>query len=173
MILIIEGADLVGKSTLASRVSALTQWPIAKIRWALVGEPMSETVGMAATSIEILRATKPNLIFDRAYFSWWAYGPPLGYDVSFLRDRIAQFARVSDVTESRLIVLTATPEELERRYEQEPDLYFPLDVIQTANARFPSLLELIPESLPALRIDTTDTSPERVLSIASDFLGLP
>ena len=173
MILIIEGADLVGKSTLASQVSALTQWPIAKIRWALVGDPMSETVGMAATSIEILRATKPNLIFDRAYFSWWAYGPPLGYDVSFLKDRIAQFARVSEVTESRLIVLTATPEELERRYNREPDLYFSLDVIQAANVRFPSLLELVPESLPALRIDTTDTSPERVLSITSEFLGLP
>ena len=108
MILIIEGADLVGKSTLASRVSDLTQWPIVKVRWALVGDPMSETVGMSTTSIEILRATKPNIIFDRAYFSWWAYGPPLGYDASFLRDRIAQFARVSEVTESRLIVLTAT-----------------------------------------------------------------
>ena len=173
MILIIEGADLVGKSTLASRVSDLTQWPIVKVRWALVGDPMSETIGMSTTSIEILRATKPNIIFDRAYFSWWAYGPPLGYDASFLRDRIAQFARVSEVTESRLIVLTATPEELGRRYEREPDLYFPLDVIQAANARFPSLLELVPESLPALHVDTTDTAPERVLSIAWDFLGLP
>ena len=114
MFLIIEGADLVGKSTSASRVSDLTQWPIVKVRWALVGDPMSETVGMSTTSIEILRAMKPNIIFDRAYFSWWAYGPPLGYDVSFLRDRIAQFARVSEVAESRLIVLTATPEELGR-----------------------------------------------------------
>ena len=89
MILIIEGADLVGKSTLASRISALTQWPIVKIRWALLGDPTSETVGMSAASIEILRATKPDIIFDRAYFSWWAYGPPLGFDVSFLKDRIA------------------------------------------------------------------------------------
>ena len=53
MIVIIEGADLVGKSTLASEVSARTGWPIAKIRWELVGDPMSETVGMAATAIEI------------------------------------------------------------------------------------------------------------------------
>ena len=172
MILIIEGADKVGKSALASRISALTQWPIVKIRWALLGDPTSETVGMSATSIEILRATKPSIIFDRAYFSWWAYGPTLGYDVSFMKDRIARFARVSDVTESRLVVLTAAPEELRRRYEQEPDLYFSLDVVQAANARFPSLLELVPESLPTLHIDTTDTDAEEVFSIASNFLGL-
>ena len=172
MILIIEGADLVGKSTLAYRVSALTRWPIVKVRWALVGDPMSETVGMASTVIEFLRATQPNVILDRTYFSWWAYGPVLGYDVWFLRDRIAQFARVSDVTNCRLVVLTATYEELKRRYEREPDLYFPLEVIQAANARFPSLLELVPESLPSLHVDTTDTSPERLFSIVSDFLRL-
>ena len=172
MILIIEGADLVGKSTLACRVSALTRWPIVKVRWALVGDPMSETVGMASTAIELLRATQPNLILDRAYFSWWAYGPVLGHDVSFMRERVAQFARVSDVTDCRLVVLTATHEELKRRYEREPDLYFPLDVIQAANARFPSLLELVPESLPSLHVDTTDTSPERLVSIVSDFLTL-
>ena len=127
---------------------------------------------MASTAIEFLRATQPNVILDRTYFSWWAYGPALGYDVSFLRDHIAQFACVSDVTHCGLVVLTATHEELKKRYEREPDLYFPLEVIQAANARFPSLLELVPESLPSLHVDTTDTPPERLFSIVSDFLRL-
>ena len=163
---------MVGKSTLAHRVSALTGCPIVRVRWALVGDPMSETVGMASTAIEFLRATQPNVILDRTYFSWWAYGPALGHDVSFLRDHIAQFARVSDVTHCGLVVLTATHEELKKRYEREPDLYFSLEVIQAANARFPSLLELVPESLPSLHVDTTDTPPERLFSIVSDFLRL-
>lgn len=168
MILIIEGADLVGKSTLAERVAAVHGWPIVKIRWALIGDPAAETTGMARATIEILRATTPNVIFDRIYFSWWAYGPVLGHDVSSLPRLIKQFAPVKD---ARLVVLTASAEELRKRYEREPDLYFSLEIIQAANARFPSLLELVPDTLPALHIDTTDTPPDDVFDQVRAFMA--
>jgi thymidylate kinase len=166
MILIIEGADLVGKSTLAERIAAVYGWSIVKIRWALVGDPAAETHGMARATIELLRATRPDIIFDRIYFSWWAYGD----DVDFMPKLIADFARVPD---ARLVLLTASAEELRRRYEHQPDLYFSLDVIQRANARFPSLLPLLPETLPALHIDTTETSPDAVFEQVQAFLSSP
>ena len=70
MILIIEGADLVGKSTIANAVSELHSWPIVKIRWRLVGDPEVETRAMATSTVAILNATRPDVIFDRSYFSW-------------------------------------------------------------------------------------------------------
>lgn len=165
MILIIEGSDLVGKSTLAEKVAAVYGWPIVKIRWALIGDPNAETRGMARATIELLCATRPNVIFDRIYFTWWAYGQ----DVSFMPDLIASFKRVPD---ARLVLLTATSEELRRRYECEPDLYFSLEEIQEANARFPSLLPLLPTSLPALHIDTTETPPDAVFAKVRAFMEM-
>ncbi len=91
-ILIIEGADLVGKSTLANRFAVAHGWPIVKIRLALIGDAEAETRGMAAATIEILRVTRPRVIFDRSYFSWWAHGPALGYDVSYMPQLISDFA---------------------------------------------------------------------------------
>jgi hypothetical protein len=82
VILIIEGADLVGKSTLARRLTRTKDWPIIKLRWSLQGDPKTETQTMAKATIEFLDATHPNAIFDRIYFSWWAYGPALGHRVA-------------------------------------------------------------------------------------------
>jgi hypothetical protein len=55
------------------------------------------------------------------------------------------------VTEARLILLTVSEAELRRRYERKPDLYFSLEKIQATNARSPSLLPLLPASLPHLQ----------------------
>src|SRR3954452_20562481 len=164
MILIIEGADLVGKSTLAERVAAAYGWPIVKIRWALIGDPAAETYGMARATIELLCALRPDVIFDRIYFSWWAYGE----DVSAMPELIAGFARVPD---ARLVLLTTSAEELRRRYEREPDLYFSLETIQEANARFPSLLPRLLDALPALHIDTTETPPDDVFEQVRAFIA--
>lgn len=166
MILIIEGADLVGKSTLAERVAAAYGWPIVKIRWALLGDAEAETRGMATATIELLRALEPDVIFDRTYFSFWAYGPATGHDVSYMPSLIGRFASVDG---ARLILLTASAEELGARYARRPDAYFSLDVIQQANARFPSLLPLLPPSLPYLHIDTSNASPDAVFFQADAF----
>ena len=69
MIVIIKGSDLTGKSTLAASLAAAHGWPIAKIRWDLLGGPEIETRAMARTTIEILRLTQPNIIFGRIYLS--------------------------------------------------------------------------------------------------------
>ena len=168
MILIFEGADLVGKSTLAERFAAGCGWPIVKIRWALVGDAEAETRGMAAATIGLLTALRPDVILDRCYFSFWAYGPAIGYEVDFMPELIARFEPVDEV---RLVLLTASPEELRRRYERTPDLYFSLDVIQAANARFPSLLPLLPPSLPSLHIDTTSVSVDEAVERVERFIS--
>jgi thymidylate kinase len=168
MIVIIEGADLVGKTTLAGLLATTHGWPIAKIRWALRGDPEVETRAMATATIELLRTTRPAVIFDRIYFSWWAYGPVLGHNVAYMPELIAEFAAVPDAC---LILLTAAPEAIERRYAAQPDLYFSLEIIQAANERFPSLLPLLPASLPVLHLDTTALAPGELVAEVEDFLA--
>jgi thymidylate kinase len=168
VIFIVEGADLVGKSTLAKRLAAAYELPIVKIRWTLVGDTEVETRAMARTTIEILHTTRLSAIFDRIYFSWWAYGHALGKNTAFMRDLISNFGEIED---ARLILLTASDEELTRRFNRKPDLYFPLDVILRANARYPSLLPLLPKNLPALHIDTTHTDADMVFAQAQAFIN--
>ncbi len=168
MILIFEGADLVGKSTLAERFAARRGWPIVKVRWALVGDAEAETRGMAAATIGLLTALRPDVILDRCYFSFWAYGPATGHEVAFMPELIARFQPVED---ARLVLLTASPEELRRRYARQPDLYFSLDVIQAANARFPSLLPLLPPGLRSLHVDTTSVSVDQAVDQVDGFIS--
>jgi thymidylate kinase len=166
VILIIEGTDLVGKSTIAEQCAASHSWPIAKIRWSLIGDAEAETRGMATATIELLAAVQPDVIFDRIYFSMWAYGK----DVSYMPELIAAFDRVSQVMPARLVLLTASDEALHERYERQPDLYHSLDIIQSANARFPSLLPLLPDTLPRLHIDTTNISPGQTIAMVERFI---
>ena len=167
MILIIEGAHLVGKSTIADAVSGRHCWPTIKIRWRLAGDPEVETRAMAESTVAILRATRPNVIFDRIYFSWWAYGPALGYGVDFMPEIVRAF---QPVDEARLVLLTASPEELSLRFDRQPDSYFPLDVIQSANERFRSLLDLLPPDLRRLHIDTSKTTADTAIRLVEDFI---
>jgi hypothetical protein len=128
-----------------------------------------KTRGMATATIELLAAVQPDVIFDRLYFSMWAYGK----DVSYMPELIASFDRVSRVTPARLVLLTASDEALRGRYERQPDLYHSLDIMQSANARFPSLLPLLPllpDSLPSLHIDTTDVSPDQAMALVERFI---
>ena len=170
MIVIVEGADLVGKSTLAASLARLHGWPIVKIRWALTGDPEIETRAMAASTIAILKAARPSLIFDRIYFSWWAYGPVLGHPIAYMPELIQAY---EPVEETRVVVLTASAEELARRYEQQPDLYFSLDVIQAANERFRQLPDVLPRSLARLHLDTTRNDAASLLAAVERFLSDP
>lgn len=170
MILIVEGSDLVGKSTIADAIGERRGWPVVKIRWALKGDPEVETRAIAKTTIAILDATRPDVILDRAYFSWWAYGPVLGHDVDYMPDLISRF---NPIDETRVVVLTAAEEELRRRFELQPDHWFPLEVILGANRRFPSLVDLLPHNLPCLMIDTSVTPIEDGIEQVDAFISTP
>jgi len=165
VILIFEGADKVGKSTLAQHYAERWQCGLVKTQWEL-GDPEFETKAFANLTHAMLRGLVGPAVFDRSYLSYWAYAPSLGCDASFMPDLIARFRSRTPV---RLVLCTAEPAELRRRYEADPDLYFSLDVVLAANARFPGLLEHLPSSLPALHLDTT-TTVETALDRVDDFL---
>lgn len=167
MIIIIEGADLVGKTTLVNGLVENYQYPVIKLRWELRGDPEIETRTMAKTTIAFLDAVRPNVILDRSYFSWWAYAEPLGYDDSYMPELIGCYKPAVD---TRFVLLTASADEIEKRFRKTPDLYFSLDVIQSANNRFSSLLSLLPKDLKSVHIDTTVTSAIETRRQVESFL---
>lgn len=167
MIVIVEGADLVGKSTTAERLSADRGWPVVKLRWDLLGDPMVETTAMAKATIAMLEALRPDVIFDRSFLSWWAYGPALGHDVAYMPKLAAMLGRVPDL---RVVLLTAAAEELERRFTREPDEWFALEQIIAANERVPGIAELLPETVARLMVDTTACDADQVYRRVVQFL---
>lgn len=167
MIIIVEGADLVGKTTLIDGLISKCHWPVIKLRWDLLGDPEIETRAMAKATSAFLASLRPNVILDRSYFSWWAYAAPLGYNDSYMPEVISTYKPAES---TRLILLTASAGELKRRFEVKPDAYFPLDVIQKANERYPSLLPLLPMGIKSISIDTTNRTIDQVLQVACEFL---
>jgi hypothetical protein len=167
VILIFEGADKVGKSTLAQHYADRWQCGIVKTQWEL-GDPEFETKAFANLTHAMLGAISNRLVFDRSYFSYWAYAPALGCDAAFMPDLMARFR---SRTPARLVLCTADPAELRRRYAADPDLYFSLKVVLAANKRFPSLLQHVPDSLPALHLDTTSANPLEAIAEVDEFLS--
>ena len=167
MILVFEGADKVGKSTLAQHYANRWQCGIVKTQWEL-GDPEFETKAFANLTHAMLGAIDCPAVFDRSYFSYWAYAPALGCDAAFMPDLMARFR---SRTPARLVLCTADPAELRRRYAADPDLYFSLETVLAANERFPSLLQHVPDSLPALHLDTSSTNVEVAIAEVDEFLS--
>ena len=76
----------------------------------------------------------------------WTYGE----ERTYLPVLIAAVDRVSGTVPAHLVLLTATADELRRRYAREPDLYHSLEIVLRANDRSPSLLLMLATSLPSL-----------------------
>ncbi len=72
MVLIFEGADLAGKSTLARHYLGALGLPVVKIRWDL-GDERTETIAFARVTLGLLAATRAGVILDRSFVSMWAY----------------------------------------------------------------------------------------------------
>jgi thymidylate kinase len=166
VILIFEGADLVGKSTLAEEFARRMDAPVIKIRWDLM-HPEAETRAFAKATIALLVGLRPDAVFDRCYFSFYAYGPVLGYDVAYMPALIKRFERVEN---ARLVMLTAREEVLRERFAKEPDEWFTIDQIVAANARFPDLIALAPPNLPTLHLDTSEHSVDECIETVQRWL---
>jgi thymidylate kinase len=166
MIVIVEGPDLAGKSTLIEGLRRSHPWPIVKVRWTPDGDRRSETVGIANATIAMLRALEPDVIMDRCYFTRWAYDDDRGY----LPELIASFDHVSAIVPARFVLLTVSEDDLLRRHQREPNHRNSLAAILRANERYPSLLPLLPASLPSLHINTTETLPDDVVCRVQAFL---
>ncbi len=146
MVLIFEGADLSGKTTLARHYAAALSLPIVKIRWELKDEE-AETVAFAKVTIGLLAATHADVILDRSFLSMWAYASNPEYMMPLL-------GALRSVPEVYVIVLTTDPDTLHRRYAERGDRFFSEERLRFVNERFALLPVQLPDEVGTLHLDT-------------------
>ena len=85
MIIIIEGVDRVGKTTLCNKLSRKFNIPIHKYKGIISYDNMhnDEETDKTLGLIQLIKETNANIIFDRSYISDYVYGIlQRGYDIA-------------------------------------------------------------------------------------------
>lgn len=165
MVLIFEGADLAGKTTLARHYRKALRLPVVKIRWDLRDE-RAETTAFAKVTVGLLAATGAGVILDRSFVSMWAYTRDPD---DYLRPIVETLRYVPDL---HLIVLTMGARALHRRYGERPDVYFSEDLLQAVDRRFAELPALVGTTLDVLHLDTGELSADDCRERIDAHLGL-
>jgi thymidylate kinase len=165
MVLIFEGADLAGKTTLATHYSRALRIPIVKIRWDLIDE-RAETIAFAKVTVGLLAATRAEVILDRSFVSMWAYTPDRD---GYVDPLIESLRCLPDV---HLVVLTMGAAELHRRYSRAPDEYVSEEQLQAVDRRFAELVPVFGDSLDIVHLDVSRRSAEECRLAIDGHLGV-
>lgn len=159
MIIILEGADLTGKSTLAHRLSILLQFPVVR-PWIYLAQPKPSVISVAKTLRQLFRHIHPDIIYDRFFFSEYVYAQVLGRDREYVADLIREWESIPDVF---LVYLTASDEAIQSRYEERGgDWYVSLEQIFAIRDAYPTLLKVMPSTIPTLMLDTSSVSSDDI-----------
>lgn len=167
MILILEGADLTGKTSVAHKLSELTGMPQTGI-WIDLNTPKPAVISVAKTLIHLLTAVKPNVIFDRSFISEYVYGSILGRETSYILPLIEEWKSISDCC---LIILTASDKILEERYYLRGDDYVCLADIIKINNGYLRLGEMISQYIDTHIIDTSHLSIDQIAKVILEMIG--
>lgn len=167
MILILEGADLTGKTSVAHKLSELTAIPQTGI-WIDLEIPKPAVISVAKTLIRLLTTIKPNVIFDRSFISEYAYGSILGRETSYILPLIEEWRNVPDCY---LIILTASDKILEERYCSRGDDYVCLADIIKVNKEYLRLGEMISQYIDTHIIDTSHLSLDQLAKVILEKIG--
>lgn len=165
MILILEGADLTGKTSVAHKLSELTGIPQTGI-WIDLKTPKPAVISVAKTLIRILTAIRPNIIFDRSFMSEYVYGNILGRETSYIPPLIEEWKSIPNC---RLIILTASDKILEERYYSRGDGYMCLTDIIKVNNEYQRFEKIISQYIDTHIIDTSDLTIDQ---LAIKILGM-
>lgn len=168
MIVVLEGADLVGKSTLAKLLSERLGVPTTRI-WMDLEYPAPSAKSVAHTLHLFCKAINPTIIFDRLFVSEYIYGTILGRPTEYLVDLMDLWADLPNVY---FVLMTASDETIRHRYyERGGDWYLDIEQILAANRIYSSILGILPNNFTVLSLDTTQKNTEICGQIVVDWLS--
>lgn len=165
MVLIFEGADRAGKTTLAMHYMRALRLPVVKIRWDRIDE-RAETIAFAKVTVGLLAATHAGVILDRSYVSMWAYT----HDRDGYVDPLVE--ALSYVPDVHLVVLTMGEAELHRRYLKAPDAYFSEEQLRDVDRRFGDLARSFGDSVRVVQLDVSRLSADECRQVIDEHLGM-
>lgn len=167
MIIIIEGADLVGKTVISGLLSKRLNVPVSRI-WMDLTNPKPSAKSVAHTLHLLCNAISPNIIFDRFFISEYVYGAVLEREYEYIRDLIAMWA---DIPNMFLVLLVASEKSIRERYAIRNDWYLDLDQILSVNTLYPSIKDILPSNISFLEINTSLYSPDDCVRIIIKWLS--
>jgi thymidylate kinase len=167
MIVVLEGTDLTGKSTVASALSKTLGIPVVR-PWIDLNTPKPAVVSVARSLKALILATKPSVIYDRFFFSELPYAMVLGREHGYVEKLVNEWSEVPDLF---IVHLTANDQTLRHRYEdRQGDAYVSLGQIIKTRDHYKYLVSILDGCFSVLTIDTTDKSEQETAIIIVDWL---
>ena len=154
MIIILEGPDLVGKTTLAGLLSEALECPVVH-PWMDLSHAAASAMTLGKTLPALLSVSGVNVIFDRLHFSEYVYAQIHGRDHTYLPELFREW----EVPQTYLIILTATEEIFEERFRKRGDDMQGLADILATKRLYSTLPLVLPSSIKVLEIDTSYLEP--------------
>ena len=158
MILILEGADLVGKTTLAKELSQRLCIPQTGI-WIDLDNPKPSIISVSKTLKLLVQNSKPDIIFDRFFISEWVYSKLNNREGDYLKDLIDEWAQVDDLF---IFILFAKNDILINRYEIRGDERFSINEILNANELYQNLYYYINNQFKCFLIDISEMTTQQI-----------
>lgn len=166
MIVVIEGPDLVGKSTTAQLLGSRLSIPVSRI-WMDLDNPKPSAQSVANTLYLVCKALRPTIIFDRLFLSEYVYGAVLNREYDYIQELIWKW---QDIPDLYVVQLTARDQVLLDRYKQRKDWYLTEEQVLAASAAYSRLPTILPVNFSHIHIDTSDKQPSHVVTEIINWL---
>lgn len=168
IIIILEGSDLVGKTSVAKCLSKITGLPQTSI-WVDLKTPKPAVISVSKTLRLLAESTNLNIIFDRSFMSEYVYGAVLDRETEYIPDLIKEWSSVKDC---HLFILTASEDILRRRFAKRGDDYIDIEKIVEINKGYKDLKVLAENAIHTNEIDTSSLTISEVSENICKILDL-
>lgn len=152
MIIIVEGPDGAGKTTLINKL--LTQYPHAKTYH--FGAPAKGEDQLLRYALPMINSPDDMLIYDRSWYSEFVYGPVMRgvYELKEAHCRLLE-ALAKHHGGSHVFYLTAPIDILWERCQERGETYIPSKkCLQQISEEYDTVMNTLPE-LPVFKVDTS------------------
>jgi len=158
MIFEIEGSDLVGKTTIAEKLSKKYNIPIMKFSENPLDPYKPDfsfvALGYCLGYAETMRSIKKNFISDRLFISNYIYERLLTYRRTAVTDKILDdfYSKFNIKT----LILTLDDGEIKKRFKTRGDEFFKLNFILDANADYKRVFKKMKKKFPTKFFDNLE-----------------
>lgn len=166
MIIILEGADLVGKTTITKCLSENLHIPRTGT-WIDLIQPKPAVISVAKATKMILDVLCPDIIFDRSFMSEWVYGRLLGREYEYIDELILEWGQIDNVF---LAVLYASENVLRSRYNVRGDKYLGIEEILQANEIYKEFYDYVHQHIASCFFDVSSMNSADIVDCISRWI---
>ena len=166
MVIILEGADLVGKTTLAKKLGLELGIPQTGI-WIDLNYPQPSMVSVSKTLKMVIQALQPNIIFDRSFLSEWVHSKIINREHDYINELIAEWGKIDDLF---LVITYANDNVLKGRFDVRGDERFSINHILKANVLYQELYSFVNNHITSILLDVSESTVEQTVGHIVKFI---